>query len=156
MSRSILLMFPPRPFALLAKATLVARANFRDEPIVRLVRLKTAREVHGVDLFALKNTVKRLCSYTVLECRDDPVDCERAASCSSARFFEYEGIGLELGCRLPPRSIVAPFLRRWSILWTVQLGRYDPTRVWRTSGTKRCMIWCAMRSIQLWCHFGGD
>ena len=119
MPRSILLMLPPRPFTLLAKATLVACANFRDEPIVRLVRLKTTRKAHLIDLSALKSTVKRLCSYTVLERRDDPVDCECAASCPPARFFEYEGIGLEWGCRLPPRSIVALFFRRWSITWKV-------------------------------------
>ena len=69
MPRSILLMLPPRPFTLLAKTTLVARGNFRDEPIVRLVRLKTTREIHLIDLLALKDSVKRLCRYTILESR---------------------------------------------------------------------------------------
>jgi len=154
--RGILLMHPPCPFTLLAKATLVARANFRDEPIVRLVWLETTREFHLVDLFAVKNTEKRLCSYTVLERRDDPVDCECAASCPAARFLKYEGIGLEWGCRLPSRSIVALFFRRWSNTWTVQLGRYDQTCIWRTSGTKRRMKLCVLKTIQLWCRFGGD
>ena len=63
----ILLILPPRSFTLLAKATLVALANFRDEPIVCLVRFKTTQKVHRVYLFALKDTEKRLCGYTVLE-----------------------------------------------------------------------------------------
>ena len=123
-------MLPPRSVTLLAKATLVALANFRDEAIVRLVRLKTTGEVHHVDLFALKITVKCLYGYTVLESRYDPVDCEGAACNAPARFFEFEGIGLELGWTLLPRSIVAPFFQHQSIQWKVQLGRYHPTRIW--------------------------
>ena len=88
MPRGILLVLPPRPITLLAKATLVALAHFRDEPVVRLVRLKTTREFHRVNLFALKDTEERLGGYTVLERRDDPVDCECAASRSLARFLE--------------------------------------------------------------------
>ena len=67
MPRVILLILPLPPITLLAKATLVALANFRDEPIVRLVRLITTREFHLVDLLAPKNTVKRFCEDTVLE-----------------------------------------------------------------------------------------
>jgi len=63
----ILLMLPPRSVTLLAKATLVALANFRDKPIVCLVRLKTTREIHLVDLITFEDTEKRLCGYTVLE-----------------------------------------------------------------------------------------
>ena len=147
MPRSILLMFPPRSFTLLANSTLVACANFRDEPIVRLMRLKTTREGDLVDLFALKNTVKRLCSYTVLECRDDPVDCECAASCPSARFFEYEGIGLEWCCRPLPRSIVAFFLRTRSIKWKVWLVKYGVTSNWRMGGAERLVKWWIVRGI---------
>ena len=95
MPRGIFLILPPRPLTLLAKATLVALANLRDEPIVRLVRFKTTSEVHLVDLFALKNAVKRFCGYIVLESRSNPVDCECAASSALAGFFEFEGIGLE-------------------------------------------------------------
>ena len=130
MSWGILLILPPRSVTLFAKATLVALANFRDEAIVRLVRLKTTGEVHHVDLFALKITVKRLCGYTVLESRYNPVDCEGAACNAPAKFFEFEGIGLERGCRLLSRSIVAPFLRYWSVTWEARLVRYRPTRNW--------------------------
>ena len=118
-------MLPPRSVTLLAKATLVPLANLRNEAIVRLMRLKTTREVHLINLFALKNTVKCLYSYAMLEGRDDPVDGEGAASCPPARCFEFEGIGLEWGCRLLPRSIVAPFFQHWRIMgW---LGRCGPT-----------------------------
>ena len=65
----ILLILPPRFFTLLAKATLVALAHFRDEPIVRLVWLKTTQEIHLVDLLALEITKKGLRGYTVLESR---------------------------------------------------------------------------------------
>ena len=112
MSRGVLLILPLRSVTLLAKSTLVTLANFRDEPIVRLMRLKTTKEVHLVDLFALKDTVKCFCRYTILESRDDPVDCEGSASNLPAEFFKFEAIGLECGCRLLPRSIVTPFLRR--------------------------------------------
>ena len=91
----ILLILPPRPITLLAKATLVALANFRDEPIVRLERLKTTREFHLVDLLALKNTVKRFYGDIILESRDNPLNCERSAPNLPAEFFEFEGIGLE-------------------------------------------------------------
>ena len=128
MPRGILLILPPRSVTLLAKSTLVTLANFRDEPIVRLMRLKTTREVHLVDLFALKDTVKRFCRYTILESRDDPIDCESSASNLPAEFFKFETIGLEWGCRLLPRSIVAPLLRRWSIKWEVRLVRCGATR----------------------------
>jgi len=110
MSWDVLLILPPRPLTLLAKPTLVALANFRDEPIVRLVRLKTTREIHLIDLFAFEDTEKRLCSHTVLESRYNPVYCEGSASSAPTEFFECEGIGLEWGCRLFPRSIVSPFL----------------------------------------------
>jgi len=73
MSWGVLLILPPCSLTLLAKLTLVAPANFRDEPIVRLVGLKPTREVHLVDLFAFEDTEKRLCSYTVLESRYNPV-----------------------------------------------------------------------------------
>jgi len=69
----ILHMLPPHSVLFLAKATLVALANFREESVVRLVRLKTTREVHLVNLFALKDTEKRLYGYTMLESRQDPV-----------------------------------------------------------------------------------
>ena len=95
MPRGVLLIPPPRSVALLAKATLVALANFRDEPIVRLVRLKTTGEFHLINLSALKDTEKRLCGYAVLESRQDPVDCEGSSSNLPAEFFEFEGIGLE-------------------------------------------------------------
>jgi hypothetical protein len=63
----ILLILPPRSVTLPAKTTLVALSNFRHEPIVRLVRIKTTREIRLVDLFAPESTEKRPCSYTVLE-----------------------------------------------------------------------------------------
>jgi len=62
----VLLILPPRSLTLLAKPTLVAPANFRNESIVRLVRPKTTGEVHLVNLFTLKGAEKRLCGYTVL------------------------------------------------------------------------------------------
>ncbi len=95
MAWGILFMFPPHPVTLLAKATLVKRAHFRDEPIVRLVRLKTTREAHLVDLLAFKDTEKRLCSDAVLESRDDPINCKGISCNPPAGFFESEGIGLE-------------------------------------------------------------
>src|SRR5258706_12581851 len=147
MPRGILLILPPRSVALLAKATLVALANFRDEPVVRLVRLKANSEVHLVDLLALKDTVKRLCEYTILECRDNPVDCESSASDLPAEFFELERIGLEWGCRLLPRTIVALFLRRRSIKWKGWLVKFGPTRIWRMGGTKWLVEWLVMRGI---------
>ena len=107
----VLLILPPCSVTLPAKTTLVAHAKFRDEPIVRLVRLKTTREVHLVDLFAFEDTEKRFCSYTILESHYDPVGCKGTASSSPAGCFELEGIGLEWGCRLLPRSIIAPFLQ---------------------------------------------
>ena len=67
MSWGILLILPPSSVTPLAKATLVALARFRDEPIVRLVWFKTTREVHRVYFFAPKDTEKGLCDYTVLE-----------------------------------------------------------------------------------------
>ena len=80
MPRGILLMFPPRSVTLLANTTLVAHTYFRDEPIVRLrVKLKITREIHLVTLFAFKDAEKRLCSYAVLESRDDPADCKGTA-----------------------------------------------------------------------------
>jgi len=106
----VLLVLPPRSVTLLAKPTLVALANFRDKPIVRLVRLKTTREIHLVDLFAFEDTEKRLCSHTVLESRYNPVQCEGTASSAPTEFFQCERIGLEWGCRLFPGSIVSPFL----------------------------------------------
>ena len=106
----VLFILPPRSLTLLAKATHIAPANFRDEPIVRLMRLKTAREIHLVDLFVFEDTDKYLCGYTVLESRYDPADCEGVASGPSAEFFEFEGIALEWSCKPFPRSIVAPFL----------------------------------------------
>ena len=110
-------ILPSRSATLLAKATLVALANFRDEPIVRLVGLKTTREVHQVHLFSLEETVKRLCGYTVLESQYDPAYCEGTASSPSAVLFEFEGIRLEWSFRLFPRSIVPPFLWHSSIVW---------------------------------------
>jgi hypothetical protein len=87
---------PPRHSVTLhAKATLEAAANFRDEPIVGLARLKTTCEAHLVNLMAPKDTEKRLCSYAILESRYDPVDCEGTTSSSSAGIFEFEGIRLE-------------------------------------------------------------
>jgi hypothetical protein len=68
MSWGVLLMFPPRSVTLPAKAALVALANFRDKPVVGLMRLKATREIHLVDLFAFEDTEKRLCGYTILEC----------------------------------------------------------------------------------------
>jgi hypothetical protein len=156
MSWGVLLVLPPRSVTLPAEATLVALASFRDEPIVRLVRVKTTREVHLVNLFALEDTEKCLCSYTVLESRYNPVDCEGLASTSSAKFLKFEGIGLGWSCRLLPRSIVTPFLRRWSIMWKAWLGGHSRTRRWRTGGMKRRVEWCIMRSIQLRRPFGGD
>ena len=147
MPRGILLILPPRSVTLLAKSTLVTLANFRDEPIVRLVRLKTTRELHLVDLFALKDTVKRFCRYTILESRDDPVDCEGSASNFPAEFFKFEAIRLEWGCRLLPRSIEAPFLLRRSIKWRVWLVRCSTTRNRRMGGTKRRAGWWVMRVI---------
>jgi len=119
----VFLMFPPRSVTFFAKATLVAPANFRDEPIVRLMRLKTTRKIHLVDLFTFEDTEKCLCGYTVLESRYDPVDGEGTASSPSAGFLEFEGIGLEWGSRLLPRSIVTPFLWHWSTTWKERLGR---------------------------------
>jgi len=139
----VLLMLPPGSFSLSAKATLVAVANLRNEAIVRLMRLKTTREVHLVDLCALEGTEKRLCGHTVLEYRCDPIDCKGSASSPPAGFFEFEGIGLESCCRLLPRSIVAPFLRHWSMMWQAVLGRYRPTR----SCLKWRVEWCVMRGI---------
>ena len=143
----ILLMLPSRSVALLAKATLVAPANFRDKPIVCLVRLKTTREIHLVDLFTIEDAEKRLCGYTVLESRYDPVDREGAASGLPAGLFEFEGIGLEWGCWLLPRSIITPFFWHWSTTWKERLGRYDLTRSWGTNGTKRRVEWCIMGNI---------
>ena len=68
MSWGVLLILPLRFFALLAKPTLVAFAGPRDEPIVRLVGLKTTGEIYLVNLFAFEDTKKGLCGYTVLEC----------------------------------------------------------------------------------------
>jgi len=137
MSWGVLLILPPRSFTLLAKATLVAVANFRYEAIVRLVRLKTTWEVHLVDLFALEETEERLCGHTVNEGWYDPVDCKGAGPSLSAGLFEFEGIGLEWCCRLLPRPIVAPFLRHWSMVWQAGLGRYGPTCSWQTDCLKR-------------------
>ena len=95
MSWGVFLILPPRFLALLAKSTLVAFAGFRDEPIVRLVGLKTTREIHLVDLFAFEDPKKGICSYIVLESRYDPVDCGGTASSPSAGRFEFEGIWLE-------------------------------------------------------------
>ena len=95
MPRGILLILPSSSVTFSAKATLVALANFRDEPVVRLMRLKATREVHLIDFFALKDTVKRFCRYTILESRDDPVDCEGSASNLPAVFFNFEAIRLE-------------------------------------------------------------
>ena len=106
----ILLILPTRFVTLLAKATFVSLAHFRDKPIVRLVRLKTTKEIHLVDLLALEITKEGLRGYTVLESRYDPVDCEGTASSLSAGLFEFEGIRSEWGCRLLPGSIVPPFL----------------------------------------------
>jgi len=119
----VLLILPLRSLTLLAKPTLVAPANFRNEPIVRLVRLKTTGEVHLVNPFTLKDTEKCLCGYTVLESRYDPVDCEATASSPSAGLFEFEGIGLEMGCTLFPRSIITPFIWCWGTAWKERLGR---------------------------------
>jgi len=69
----ILHILPPHSVLFLAKVTLVALTNFRDESVVRSVRLKTTREVHLVNLFALKNAEKRVYGYTMLESRHDPV-----------------------------------------------------------------------------------
>ena len=91
----ILLILPPRFITLLAKSTLVALANFRDEPVVRLVRLETTQKVHLVDLSAFEDSKKGICSYTVLESWYDSVDCEGTASSPSAGIFEFEGIWLE-------------------------------------------------------------
>ena len=119
----VFLMLPPRSLTLLAKPTLVAPANFRNESIVRLVRLKTTREVHLVNLFTLKDAEKCLRGYTVHESRYDPVNCEGTASSPSAGFLEFEGIGLEMRCTLFPRSIVTPFLWCWGTTWKERLGR---------------------------------
>ena len=142
----VLLILPTRFVTLLAKATFVSLAHSRDKPIVRLVRLKTTKEIHLVDLLALEITKEGLCGYTVLESRYDPVDCEGTASSPSAGLFESEGIRSEWGRRLLPRSIVPPFLWHWSTTWKERLGRYGPTRSWRTNGTKRHVEWCIMRN----------
>ena len=89
----ILLMLPSRSVTLLAKATLVVLAKFRDKPIVCLVRRKPTGEIHLVDLFAFEDTEKCLRGYTVHESRHDPIDREGAASGLPAGLFEFEGIG---------------------------------------------------------------
>jgi len=156
MSWGVLLILPPRSFTLPAKATLVAVANFRNEAIVRLVRLKSTWEVHLIDLFAVEETVERPFGHTVHEGWYDPVDCKGAALSLSAGFFEFEGIGLESGCRLLPGPIIAPSLRHWSMMWQAALGRYGPTRSWRTDCLKWRVEWCVTRGIYLRFHFGGD
>ena len=143
----ILLMLPSRSVTLPAKATLVALTNFRDEPIVCLVRLKTTPEVHLGNLFAFENTKESPCGYTILENRYDPVHCEGTASSLPAEFLEFEGIGLERGCRLLPRSILAHSLRHWSIMWKAWPGKYYRTRSWRPGDMKRCVEWCIMIDI---------
>jgi hypothetical protein len=143
----ILLMFPPRSVTLPAKATLVALSNSRDEPIVRLVRFKPTREIHRVDLFAPENTEKRLYSYTVLESRYNPVNCESTTSSTSGEFLEFEGIGLGWSCRLLSRSIVPPFLWHWSIMRKTWLGGLCRTRRWRTGDKKRRVEWCIIGNI---------
>ena len=152
----VLLILPPRSFTLPAKSTLVAVVNFRDEAIVRLMRLKTTSEVHQVDFCAIEGTEKRLCGHTILEYRYDPVNCKGSASSPPAGFFEFEGIGLEWGCGFLPRSIVAPFFRHWSMMWRARLGRFGLTHRRRTGRMKWRVEWCVMRGIYLWCHFGGD
>ena len=90
----VFLILPLRSSTLLAKFTLVAFADFRDEPVVSLVGLKTTREIHLVDLCTFEDTKKGLCGYTVLECRYNPVHCEGTTSSVSAVFFEFKGIRL--------------------------------------------------------------
>ena len=149
-------MLPPRSFTLPAKATLVAVANCRDEAIVSLVRLKSTWEVHLIDLFAVEVTMERLYSHTVHEGWYDPVDCKGAAPSLSAGLFEFEGIGLESGCRLLPGPIIAPFFQHWNMMWQAGVGRYGWTRSWRTRCLKRRVEWCVMRGMYHRCHFGGD
>ena len=79
----ILPILPTRFSTLHTKTTFVALAHFRDEPIVRLVRLKSTREIHLVNLLALEVTKEGLCGYTVLESRYDPIDCEGTTSSPS-------------------------------------------------------------------------
>ena len=135
MAWGILLVLPACLLTILAKPTLVAFANFRNEPIVRLVRLEAAREVHPCRLVAVEVTEKSLRSYAVLESLDDPIDGEGAASSLAARVFEFEWIVLEYGCRFLSWSVVGFLLRGWRIVWNMRFGRYGPTRGWLRDST---------------------
>ena len=135
MAWGILLVLPSCPFTFLAEPTLVTLANFRNEPIVRLVRLEATREVHPRRLFAVEVTEKSLRSHTVLESLDDPTDGEGGASGLAARVFEFEWIILEYGCRFLSGSVVGSFLRGWRIVRNTRFGRYGPTRGWLRDGT---------------------
>ena len=125
MTWGVLLVLPVRLITFFAKSTLVALANFRNEPIVCLVRLETTREIHAFYLFALEETGKSLLSYAVHESWDDPIEGEAAASGASAGFFEFNWIALEWSRRLLPRPVVGSCLRDWGI---VANARFDPTR----------------------------
>ena len=105
MAWRVLLVLPTNLIPFLAKSTLVVVANFRNEPVVRLVRLETTRELHAFYLFALEGTEKSLLSYAVLESWDDPIEGEGAASSLSAGFFEFDWIALEWSRRLLRRSL---------------------------------------------------
>lgn len=83
---------------------------------------ENTREVHLVDPCALGDTEKHLCDYTYSDV--DMIQSTAMALPPARRLdlFEFEGIGLEWGCRLLPRSIVASFLRYWSMMWKARLG----------------------------------
>ena len=131
MTWCVLLVLPARPITFLAKAALIVLANFRNEPIVCLVRLETTREIRAFYLIALEQTEKSLLSYSVHESWDDSIEGEAAASGASAGFFDFGWIALEWSRRLLPRPVVGSCLRGWSIVATV---RYGPTRCWLRDG----------------------
>ena len=131
MTWRVLLVLPARLTTFLAKSTLVVLANFRNEPIVCLVRFEATKEIHAFYLFALEETERGLLSYAVFESWDDPIEGEGAASGASAGFFEFDRIAVEWCRRLLPRPVVGSCLRDWSIVATV---RYGPTRGWLRGG----------------------
>ena len=143
MTWGVLLVLPVRLITFPAKATLIALASFRNEPIVCLVRLETTREIHPFYLLALEGTEKSLLSYAIHESWDDPIEGEGAASSPPAGFVEFDWIALEWSRRLLPRPVVGPCLRDWSIVANV---RHGPTRGWLRDGVAfrvaRCTVSC--------------
>jgi len=104
----VLLGLPVCLLVSLTKFALIHFPNLRDEPVVYLLRLETAFEVHGGDLLGLESTAQYVFAHPILECCEKPVSGKVAAAAFFADFvMELHWVVFEVSWVFFSRSIIA-------------------------------------------------